>query len=91
MRSILVLAIFAVATLAVGPPAAAGHCSGWTTSTTSGTTVVVGGGGYYTVVEANFPPTRLYQEANSIAGLQRADSTRNDTCHGQIQADQLIV
>lgn len=31
-----------------------------------------------------------YQETNGVAGLQRADATIDDTCHGLIQSDTVI-
>lgn len=74
--------------------AAAGHCSHWSTSSNGTSTLVVAaplpGQTYYAILEANAPPLRMYAESNGISGLQRADSTHNDTCHGQINPDTLM-
>lgn len=32
----------------------------------------------------------IYEESNGIAGLQRADELRDDTCHGEIAGDTVI-
>lgn len=33
----------------------------------------------------------VYQESNGIEGLQRGDPVRNDTCHGTIRADSIVL
>lgn len=33
----------------------------------------------------------IYQESNGIAGLQRADEMGDDTCHGLIEGDTVVL
>lgn len=33
----------------------------------------------------------VYLESNGLAGLQRADNDHDDTCHGMIEPDTLIL
>ena len=67
-------------------PAVGGHCETWSTSEPE----VDVAGAYYVDVD-NDPDFFLfawfYCESNGIDGLQRGDSTVDDTCHWMIEPD----
>ena len=89
------LLLLAVATLALGG-AAASHCAGPSTTTPILTLHWVGGNGLYVTgdtlcwVTGGLCATYIYEEANGIAGLQRADEVVDDTCHGLIPGDTIL-
>lgn len=80
------------------PSAVAGHCTTWSTSVTDDTQIVVEFPAdavfRYLVMDKCAPDCLfsvwVYPEANGIAGLQRGDEMRDDTCHGMIEADVLV-
>lgn len=96
------LLVIIAALFLLAPLVSATHCTnGYGTSVADSDTVIKFSGpvgpsdGFYTVVDlpggecgassvGNF---WLYEEENDISGLQRADSCRDDTCGGLIEAD----
>lgn len=94
MKHALLLA--AVAALALGS-ATASDCASYSTTTPILTLHWVGGNGLYVtgdlpcfVADAPMCRVYVYEEANGIAGLQRADELADDTCHGMIASDTII-
>lgn len=85
--------LLAIGLLAALAPAQASDCATWTTSETDADAA-----GYYVINDCwhndcakAFFSIWVYEEANGIPGLQRGDEVVNDTCHGQIQADKIIL
>jgi len=86
--------LLTLAALAIAMPAGADHCVGYTTSapevadSTSGAT-------YYVDNDLCQPDCIfsiwVYEESNAIDGLQRGDEVIDDTCHGLIEADTIIL
>lgn len=92
MRAILLLLMLAFLT-----PADASHCAGWSTSAADAEA-----GGYYVVDDCFLGWCSLlgpsvdgalwiYEESNGAPGLQRGDEIQDDTCHGMIAADTIVV
>lgn len=79
---VLVLLVLALV-LAVPVHAGAQLCS----PTTSRDAVAAGG---FYVAPDPVHVAWIYQESNGIAGLQRADAGRDDTCQGAIRPDRLV-
>jgi hypothetical protein len=93
-------ALALVLALALAMPAAAQECTP-TTSAATLTVHAIGGIGYYVVEDPGWLTCEfgipecgsiwVYEEANGIAGVQRADDVHDDTCTGQIPGDRLVV
>lgn len=95
LRSSLI--VLAVATLALGG-AVADHCAGPSTTTPILTLHWLGGNGLYVTGDVFCAAADVlmcgyyvYEEANGIAGLQRGDELVDDTCHGSIAPDRIVV
>jgi len=91
MRTILLALGVALALLT---PTGADHCETYSTSSTELSCVAIPAvGDYYVDEDCGSDPYSIwvYQESNGIAGLQRGDEVVDDTCHGSIQADTIIL
>lgn len=92
MRVLITLTLIA----AVSSAASADHCSTYSTTAPELTIHAPGGVGYYFDFDCGNTPecwpfgVWLYEESNGIAGLQRDDEQRDDTCHGLIDGDLII-
>ena len=77
-----------LATLAIAVPVSAQDCE----PTTFDPEVAVAG--YYIDNDPCQPEcfysTWVYFESNDMAGLQRVDEVKDDTCHGQIEGDVIV-
>ena len=101
MRAATLLASAALALLLMQPVDAA-HCTTYSTSTTDleYTVIVVDVVGivYYPIIYCHehndcewwWAVGPMYFESNGIAGLQRGDYIKDDTCHWMIVADSLV-
>ena len=71
------------------PAGFAGHCTNW--STTPATAVA----GHYVTYDVCQPSCLasiwVYEESNGRSGLQRDDGYVDNTCHGMIYPDTIVV
>jgi len=83
-----------LAALTIAMPAGADHCVDFTTSAPEATDSSTGTT-YYVDNDLCQPECIysiwVYEESNGIDGLQRGDEVVDDTCHGLIEADTIIV
>ncbi len=89
MTKLLSLLLAASTLVALGLPASAGHCTTWTTSAPE-LDLTRNGAPYYVDLDPPAEGIWVYEESNGIAGLQRGDEVVDDTCHGLIDADEII-
>jgi hypothetical protein len=93
MRAFLSLALV----LALAGPVGAEHCTTWSTSTSGAWGPFVEAGGHYVFTDCwTYDPECnlsfwIYEESNGIPGLQREDETHDDTCHGIIPGDRIVL
>ena len=83
--------LLTLAALSVALPAGlADHCEGFSTSVPEAEAAP-----YYVDNDLCQPGCAfsiwVYEETNGIAGLQRGDEVVDDTCHGSIEADTIIL
>lgn len=95
--TILCLSILLTGILAT-PLGASGHCTNPSTSVTTlgtPTVIVAQAGTNYLVAHAGVAPNvvlvQLYEESNGVSGLQRRDFGADDTCHGQVSPDRIVL
>lgn len=83
--------LLTLAALSIAVPAGmADHCETWTTSEPEVTQAPYYVDNDLCQIECLFS-IWVYEETNNIPGLQRADEFHDDTCHGQIEGDTIIV
>ena len=96
MRAFVALVVL----LAFALPVEADHCAAWSTSVADADTGLAPGAPRFYVVDLvcsimYCPGTTfsiwVYEESNGIDGLQRADEVHDDTCHGSIAGDKIIL
>ena len=84
--------LLTLTTLAIALPAgSAEHCTTYSTSVPELDTTQFGGAYYWDNDVVVGVSTWVYEETNNIVGLQRGDEVHDDTCHGMIEADTIIV
>jgi hypothetical protein len=95
MRRVVLLC---VAVIVLSVPAHAHPCVTWSTSESITGGVVLSVGSAYVLVGREGPCDPecmhtfwIYEEANGIEGLQRGDEIVDDTCHGMIAPDRVIL
>ena len=76
-------------------PAAASHCESYTTTEPEVDTGLAPGMPRHYVDQDTFCLDLcsywVYEEANGLDGLQRADEMVDDTCHGLIAGDKIVL
>lgn len=91
MRAIVLACVLSLATMS----ASADHCVVWAGPHPEIVTGETPLGSFYADNDLCQPECMfslwVYQETNGIDGLQRGDSVVNDTCHGTIPADSIVV
>jgi hypothetical protein len=93
MKTLLILA----ATLALAIPVDASHCTTWTTTREEANTNPLGVDGIRTLYVFNDETwcclfsIWVYEETNGIPGAQRGDEVVDDTCHGMIASDTIVL
>lgn len=90
MTRTLPLTIALAAFLATFPAAGADHCATWSTSNPEADTTTMGGP-YYVDLDGIAEGIWIYEESNGLPGLQRGDEMKDDTCHGSIESDTIIL
>ena len=100
MRTVPFLAI--LLTLAIALPVQADHCTTWTTMGAVEIdsyyviedcylAYVIGAHGPWCQNDGPWMALWIYEESNGLPGLQRGDEWWDDTCHGLIRADTIIL
>lgn len=93
IRLVLLLALVV---LILGRTADAHHCSTWTTREAEQDLNPTGVGPRYYIDHDDCDSRCMmsmwvYEESNGVDGLQRGDEVEDDTCHGMIAPDTLIL
>lgn len=83
------LLIVLAAVLGIAMPIGAEHCTTYTSAQPE-----VDAAGYYVDNDPCFGcifSIWIYQESNGIPGLQRGDEVYDDTCHGMVSPDTIVM